>query len=605
MFLFTLLGFETGMGSFITSFAVMSDHHLTTQVGAYMTSLFWFTFTFTRLLSIPFIEKIGMYRNITIELGILVIANTFLVPFGNSVLWCLWVGISLVGVGVSTLWGALFVLLESHFPVTGGMGSLLVISSCVGEWVYPVIMGYALESHAQLETESPLAGRVGQKMADTKCILYVKTAALCLSFFTIGMVIAIIGPTILELQCAVGVTYENIIKILPARASGYAFGSLIVGVLYDRLNPLLTFAITLTTTGICTILMPYATSLVTLLIIAFLCNLGGGMIDAITNVFILYIWGKESQPYMQAIHCAVGVGGLVAPLLASPFMSAGEAPVEGLARNVTSATENSCHPESLRINIPYAILGACCFLSALVHLYLFCYYRHTDEHPSRQVQAGEDGLNGDKSDLIWTKRLVVAVAAMFLFSLLGLEIGMGSFITSFAVMSDHHLTTQMGAYVTSLYWFTFTFFRMLAIPVIEKIGMYRNITIELGILVIANMFLLPFGNSVSWCLWVGIALVGIGLSTLWGALFVLLESYFPVTSRIGSILVVSSCLGEWVFPVIMGYALESHAQLFLWVIFVITVICCTLFAILSLLCKMRLEPKKASPAGASVAHALS
>ncbi|KAI1286391.1 Major facilitator superfamily domain-containing protein 4A [Halotydeus destructor] len=173
-----------------------------------------------------------------------------------------------------------------------------------------------------------------------------------------------------------------------------------VGVLYDRLNPLLTFAVTLTTTGICIILIPYATSLVSLLIIAFLCNLGGGMIDAISNVFILYIWGKESQPYMQAIHCAFGLGGLVAPLLASPFLSAGEATIEGLDKNVTSAAENSCHPESLRIYIPYAILGACCFLSALVFLYLFCYHRHTDEHPSRQANMGEDGLGSDKIDRV-------------------------------------------------------------------------------------------------------------------------------------------------------------------------------------------------------------
>ncbi|KAI1286373.1 hypothetical protein HDE_10975 [Halotydeus destructor] len=95
------------------------------------------------------------------------------------------------------------------------------------------------------------------------------------------------------------------------------------------------------------------------------------------NVFILYIWGKASQPYMQALHFAFGVGGLVAPLLASPFLSTGEAPIEGLAHNLTSAIENQCDREELLIHIPYAILGASCLLTAMLFLYLFCCHRQT------------------------------------------------------------------------------------------------------------------------------------------------------------------------------------------------------------------------------------
>ncbi|KAI1286392.1 Major facilitator superfamily domain-containing protein 4A [Halotydeus destructor] len=429
-------------------------------------------------------------------------------------------------------------------------------------------------------------------MADSKVVIYAKTGALLLSCVAIGLAASIFGPTILELQCTVGATYEDIIKILPARASGYALGSLLTGVLFDRMNPLLTFVVTLTTMGACLILMPWATSLVSLLVIAFVCGICGGMIDASANISILYIWGKESQPYMQSLHFAFGFGGLVAPLLASQFLSAGEAPIEGLAANVTSAIENSCKPEELRIHLPYAILGTFCILSALVFLYLFCCHRQTDEHPSRSAQSEENMAAGVKKNLVWAKRLAVAVAAMFLFTLLGFEIGMGSFINSFAVMSDHHLTKQVGAYMTSVFWFTFTFFRLAAIPAINKLGLYRSITLELVILVISNIFLLPFGNSIEWCLWVGVALVGIAISTIYGCTFVLLESYFPVTSGTASLLTIAACTGEFVFPVIMGYAIESQAQLFLWVIFASTVICCTLFAILSFICKTQFESKQ-------------
>ncbi|KAI1282591.1 hypothetical protein HDE_12974 [Halotydeus destructor] len=274
---------------------------------------------------------------------------------------------------------------------------------------------------------------------------------------------------------------------------------------------------------------------------------------------------------MQAMHFAFGVGGLVVPLLASPFLYSGEVLIEGVATNATLAIENSCSPEKLQVYIP-----------------------QTDEHYSRKVKAEEKKAAGDKDELFWTKKIVVSVTALFMFTLLGFEVGMGSFITSFAVMSDHHLTPQVGVYMTSLYWFTHTFFKLIFIPLIVKIGMYGNIILELSILILANVFIVPFGNSIVWCLWVGVALVGIALATLWAAVFVLLESYFPVTSGIASFLTVSACLGEWVYPVIMGYAMEADPQLFLWVIFACTVICCGLFALLSLICitKLAKAPEK-------------
>ena len=39
------------------------------------------------------------------------------------------------------------------------------------------------------------------------------------------------------------------------------------------------------------------------------------------NVICLRIWGKDSGPYMQALHFAFGVGAFMAPLVAAPFLS--------------------------------------------------------------------------------------------------------------------------------------------------------------------------------------------------------------------------------------------------------------------------------------------
>ncbi|KAI1306052.1 hypothetical protein HDE_01056 [Halotydeus destructor] len=351
--------------------------------------------------------------------------------------------------------------------------------------------------------------------------------------------------------------------------------------LHNRLNPILTITVSLTTMGSGVILIPWLTSLVTLLTVTFLCTIEGGMIDNSLSVLMLHMWGKEGQPYMQALHFSYGFGAFVAPVLASPYLSGGEVPISGLTRDLATSL-NDCNPEALLIYIPYTIIGACCLGVASVFAYFSCYHRHTEEHPSRLVDV-DDSAKVNSS--VWAKRTVILLAGLFIFSLLGFEIGMVSFITSFAVSSDLALSEQVGAYMTSLYWLTYTFFRLFVIAFINRISITLNITIELIILITANIFLLPFGNSVEWCLWVGIALTGIGMSTVWASTFGLLESHFPITSGTASFLVISGCVGEWVYPSIMGYAVETDSQLFLWTILACTVICCTFFAALCLALK--------------------
>ncbi|KAI1286423.1 Major facilitator superfamily domain-containing protein 4A [Halotydeus destructor] len=425
-------------------------------------------------------------------------------------------------------------------------------------------------------------------MADTKFIIHVKTAAIFLAALSLGMTMSVIGPTMLDLQCTVNATYEEITHMLSIRSAGFTIGCLMVGVLSDRINQLLTFFVSLTMMGVSTILTPWATSLVTLLTISFFGGFGAGVVDPSSSVFILHIWGKESQTYLLVFHFAFGVGGLVAPLVASPFLLAEEAP----AGNVTSQAVTKCHRQDLRIDIPYAILGGCCLLLALVFAYLFWFHRQTDEHPSRSVPVEEKMAASVDKSLVRSKWAVVILTAVLLFTLMSIEVGMGSFISSFAVKSDHHLSGQTGAYITSLYWLMYTSFRLISIPIIKQIGIHRNIIMALVILVICNMFLVPFGNSVEWCLWVGVSLAGIGISTVYASLFVLLEGYFPVTGEIVSFLTMFACAASWVYPLVMGYAMDTNPQLFLWLLFICTAVSCFLFAILSFLFLPRLLTKK-------------
>ena len=39
------------------------------------------------------------------------------------------------------------------------------------------------------------------------------------------------------------------------------------------------------------------------------------------NMQLIKIWGDDHGPWMQALHCVFGVGALLGPLVATPFLS--------------------------------------------------------------------------------------------------------------------------------------------------------------------------------------------------------------------------------------------------------------------------------------------
>ena len=38
-------------------------------------------------------------------------------------------------------------------------------------------------------------------------------------------------------------------------------------------------------------------------------------------MLLLKIWGKDHGPWMQALHLVVGVGAIIGPLIANPFLA--------------------------------------------------------------------------------------------------------------------------------------------------------------------------------------------------------------------------------------------------------------------------------------------
>ena len=78
-----------------------------------------------------------------------------------------------------------------------------------------------------------------------------------------------------------------------------------------------------------------------LMVSSVIIGVGNGMLDTGASTLCLQLWGKDSGPYMQALHFAYAVGGSIAPLLVEAFIIEVTAPANATyysSRHVRSAT---------------------------------------------------------------------------------------------------------------------------------------------------------------------------------------------------------------------------------------------------------------------------
>lgn len=383
-----------------------------------------------------------------------------------------------------------------------------------------------------------------------------------------------------------------------------------MGLVYERLNVLLTASCCMLWGSLFTLSYPHVTDVHVLQSLFLIGHLTFGATEVFGNNFIRHLWGRESAPFLQILEAMYGIGGLLGPTVAAPFLT--ELPVE--TSNDLKPTSNDTiagRSHELQLVWPYSIAAGTMLLTAIVLLVVWMISPQTTVHPSREDAAlcqasiasvvtyestdlREEGRPEETIDSQsitkqrkW-KNIVIALTLLFVHVTLGLEISFGSFMTTFAVHSDLHLTVVTGAHITLLYWSTFAFFRIVTCSYIQYTGPGRNIAGCLIVLLIANAIFFPFGGNSEIMLWMGSAVYGIALSSLWASVYSYLEQYFLVSSLVSSLFTMSAMVGELVFPAIISSRIEEEADVLMWVTLSCSFLMMMTFCLLSLICRYKL-----------------
>lgn len=147
------------------------------------------------------------------------------------------------------------------------------------------------------------------------------TLWMSLTFLDLGIILALLGPTLLSLSHQVQASLAQMGIVFSGRSSGYLIGSILGGRWVDSVsNTAKIIALATWAVFIGTVFVPFARNIIILGLICSFQGFGMGILDVAGNLYMLRMWGPEVGPKMQTVHFSFAVGACIGPFIAREFL---------------------------------------------------------------------------------------------------------------------------------------------------------------------------------------------------------------------------------------------------------------------------------------------
>ena len=168
-------------------------------------------------------------------------------------------------------------------------------------------------------------------------IRVLKTFLIFAAYGSVGWSDSLLGVNLLDFHIKLHVDIEDMSNVITASYAGITIGSTIckyfplqnfsfgnctfsVSCGCNKINVHLVYLICLLVTSISLAIAPHLNSILWLSFALFMNGLASGAINSASISRILYLWGHECSSFLQILDFMYGVGSIVGPLAASPFL---------------------------------------------------------------------------------------------------------------------------------------------------------------------------------------------------------------------------------------------------------------------------------------------
>ena len=391
------------------------------------------------------------------------------------------------------------------------------------------------------------------KKTDTKPS-FIYFLALFYTFLSMGFGTGLIGPTLLKFSEQTKSSLDRVVYILFTRSFGFLVGTLIGGALIDRFSSFsrtfLSFSVFIMCTT--TLVIPFMYHIIPMIIIHFMWAFTAGVIDNLAQILTIRHYEQSNvNPYLQALHCAFGIGAFLSPLIIAPFL------------------RKSSPPDQW--HYAYWLIG--CF--QIPNFIWILFYAVRDEFVSKKIeevnlenkefvpeekQNDKEIASDDKpkspDDSFSRNILILSLMTIFVFLYVGTESSFGAYTHTYAILYLN-FEKDIAAYLNAAFWASFSFGRLCGIPLSLKFSPLQMIFADL-IGCISSLAAIFIFNKSSLILWIGSIFFGISVASVYASTIAYTEKHMPITGK------TDVNFNSWeaqqvkrVIPLLIGYSINS------------------------------------------------
>ena len=290
-----------------------------------------------------------------------------------------------------------------------------------------------------------------------------------------------------------------------------------------------------------------------------------------------------------------GLGTFISPLLVEPFLTSSSA--ENHHFNTTNTTNNSLpvnysfhsnHTSTTSndnlLRYPY-IISMLLFLIPIV-TFVGASFKDTGRNQQREKPWELNTSNDHRA----YRGFTLVFLFLFLMLYVGLEVAIGGLIFSFSFHRGILKTKSFAAYLTTTFWGSFCFGRLLSIPLSMYVRPFRILVMDLIGCIIGASILVFLATSVHAWLWIGSSILGFCMAAVFPSTMSWGETFMHISGKTASILVVGASLGEMTIPFTIGSLMaQKGPDVFLYSVFIILILASIVFIIASILARQQLK----------------
>ena len=377
------------------------------------------------------------------------------------------------------------------------------------------------------------------------------------TYLLLGLMLTSIGPCMKALEKQSASSTSQIGFLIVVMSFGYMVGSIVGGRLYGPRPGNRILALSLLGMTLLTVTIPWLGVLWLLIVVFFLEGVSLGIIDVGGNTQLVWLYGGEVAPYLNALHLCFGIGAFLGPLVMNGF---------------AAITDNAATTYWL-----YAAL--------MVPVILWLARMPSPGNPSGAQPAGS--IRRLLNRHAW---LIVLISA-FVFMHMGAELAFGGYITSYA--DDLFYSESLARVVNSVFWGGLVVGRLIAVPLALRLKAAGMLQIDLvgtaaGIALIA---LLPDSTV---ALWIGTVVLGMSIASMIPNSINYARERMPITGQITALFLVGGSLGSTVLPLLVarlyGDEPNQRPEMMVWVTVGAVAAAAVLYAAMALHSRRRYSP---------------